>query len=157
MNWRRLGTWTFNFVDTTFDQSDTSAGAHAIAGIPINNQVVHARVRRTASAGTSNWFGVAARYRDSNNYYYVTLRNDNTISLRKLVNGAVTVLDSAPLTIASNTYYRIRFEAVGNQLRVYINDVPRLEATDASHTSGRYGAVMFRTAAQYDTIQAFEP
>lgn len=156
-NWQTLGTWIENYPNNSFDQSDTTSGARAIVGLPINNQVVHARVRRTGAAGTNNWFGVAARYRDANNYYYVTLRNDNTLSLRKLVNGAITELDTAAFTTASNTYYRLRLEAIGNQLRVYINDVLRLEATDASHTSGRYGPVMYRTAAQYDYVQAFEP
>ena len=118
---------------------------------------MHARVRRTSAAGTNNWFGLATRFRDASNYYYVTLRNNNTVALRKLVSGAITELDSVPLTITTGTWYRVRFEAVGNQLRVYINDVLRLEATDASHATGRYGAVMYRTAAQYDTIQAFEP
>jgi hypothetical protein len=157
LNWQTLGTWITDFSATTYNQTSTAGSARAITGIPTGSQVVHARVRRTASAGTSNWFGVAARYRDSNNYYYVSLRNNNTVSLRKFVNGAVTELDSAPLTIATNTYYRIRFEAVGTQLRAYINDVLRLDATDSSHTTGRYGPVMYRTAAQYDTVQAFEP
>jgi hypothetical protein len=104
-------------------------------GIRTNRQ----RTQELTFAASNNWFGVATRYRDANNYYFVTLRHDNTVSLRKLVNGAITELDSAALTIATNSYYRIRFEAIGTQLRVYINDVLRLEATDASHTSGRYG------------------
>jgi hypothetical protein len=156
-NWQTLGTWAINYLAGTLNQSDTTSGARSIGGLSIDNQVVHTRVRRTAAAGTNNWFGVAARYRDANNYYYVTLRNDNTVALRKLVNGAITELDSAPLTIASNTYYRLRFEAIGNQLRVYINDVLRLDATDTSHGTGRYGPVMYRTAAQYDYFHAFEP
>lgn len=155
--WTTLGTWNYNFPDTTYDQSDTTSGAHAIAGIATGDQVVHARIRRTGGAGTNNWFGLATRFRDPGNYYYVTLRNDNTISLRKLVNGAIVELDSAALTIANNTWYRIRFEAIGNQQRVYINDVPRLEATDTSHPTGRYGPVMYRTTAQYDELHAFEP
>jgi hypothetical protein len=38
---------------------------------------------------------VVVRFVDDQNYYYVTARNSKTISLRKLVNGAVTVLGSA--------------------------------------------------------------
>jgi hypothetical protein len=157
LNWQTQGTWVTDFATTTYNQTSTAGGARAITGIPTGNQVVHARARRTADAGTDNWFGLATRFRDSNNYYYVTLRNNNTLALRKLVNGAITQLDTAPLTITTGTWYRIRFEAIGNQLRVYINDVLRLDATDASHSTGRYGPVMFRTAAQYDTVQAFEP
>lgn len=156
-SWQTVGTWTTNYATTTYDQSNATAGAHAITGIATGNQVVHARMRRTGASGTNNWFGLATRFRDANNYYYVTLRNDNTVSLRKLVNGAIVELDSAPLTITTGTWYRVRFEAVANQLRVYIDDVLRLEATDASHATGRYGPMMYRTTAQYDTVQAFEP
>lgn len=155
--WERLGTWINNFADTTYDQTDAVSGAHAITGIATGDQIVHARMRKTGGAGNNNWFGVVARFRDPGNYYYVTLRNNNTVALRKLVSGAIVELDSTALTIADNTYYRVRFEAIGSQLRVYINDVLRLEATDTSHPIGRFGAVMYRTTAQYDSIQAFEP
>jgi len=87
----------------------------------------------------------------------VTLRGDNTISLKKLVDGAIIELDSAPLSIGTNNWYRVRLEAVGTQLRVYINEVLRLEAVDSSHATGRYGAIMYRTTTQYDDIVAVEP
>lgn len=134
-----------------------TAGARAITGVIANDQVVQARMQRTGAAGSNNWFGLAARYLDEGNYYYVTLRNDNTVSLKKLVNGAIFELDSATLTIANNTWYRVRFEAISNELRVYINDVLRLEAADDSHSSGQYGPVMYKTAAVYDDILAVEP
>jgi hypothetical protein len=73
------------------------------------------------------------------------------------VNNAIVELDSAPLTVAANTWYRARFEAVGTQLRVYINDSLILEATDASHPSGRYGPVMYRAGVEYDDILAVQP
>lgn len=96
-------------------------------------------------------------YRDAGHYYYFTHRNNNTIALRKLVNNAIVELDSAPLTVAANTWYRTRFEAVSTQLRVYINDSLVLEATDASHDEGRYGPVMYRAGVEYDDILAVEP
>jgi pectate lyase len=73
------------------------------------------------------------------------------------VNDAIVELDSAPFTVAGNTWYRTRFEAVGTQLRVYINDSLVLEATDASHASGRYGPVMYRAGMEYDDILAVQP
>jgi hypothetical protein len=87
----------------------------------------------------------------------VTLRNDNTVSLKKLVDGAIVELDSTPLSLGTNNWYRVRFEAIGSQLRVYINEVLRLEAVDSSHATGRYGAIMYGTTAQYDDIVAVEP
>jgi hypothetical protein len=74
-----------------------------------------------------------------------------------LVNGTVFELDTAPFTATTNTWYRVRFEAVRNHLRVYIDDVLRLDAVDTSHATGSYGPVMFKTAAQYDYLITTEP
>jgi len=52
---------------------------------------------------------------------------------------------------------RHALEAVGTQLRVYINDSLILEAADASHDDGRYGPVMYRAGVEYDDILAVEP
>jgi hypothetical protein len=155
-DWDETGTWNV-LADTTYTQSDMTSGARSITGIATGDQVIHSRMRRTATAGSNNWFGLAARYRDDGNYYYVTLRNDNTVSLKKLVGGSIVELDSAPLSVGTNTWYRVRFEAVGTQLRVYINDVLRLEAVDSSHASGRYGPIMYKTTTQYDEVVAVEP
>ena len=43
------------------------------------------------------------RYTDPSNYYYVTLRTSNELSLRKVVNGVFTELARAPLTLQSNS------------------------------------------------------
>lgn len=153
--WEQTGPWSLE--NGAYTQRDTTSGARSITGVDTDDQIVHSRMRRIGAAGTNNWFGLATRYRDEGNYYYVTLRNNNTVSLRKLLNGAVVELDSAPLTIAADTWYRVRFDAIGTQLRVYINDVLRLEASDASHATGRYGPVMYRTATQYDNLLAIEP
>lgn len=153
--WEQTGPWSLESGGYT--QRDTTSGARSITGVDTDDQVVYSRMRRIGAAGSNNWFGLATRYRDEGNYYYVTLRNNNTVSLRKLVNGAIVELDIAPLTIAADTWYRVRFDAIGTQLRVYINDVLRLEANDTSHATGRYGPVMYRTATQYDNVLAIEP
>lgn len=156
-NWETLGTWTRIYDREVYVQSDLTSGARAITGVATDDQVVHASMRRTSAAGTNNWFGLATRYRDAGNYYYFTLRNNNTIALRKLVNNAIVELDTAPFTVAANTTYRARFEAVGPQLRVYINNALVLEATDTSHPTGRYGPVMYRAGVEYDDILAVQP
>jgi hypothetical protein len=98
-----------------------------------------------------------ARRTDDSNFYYVTLRRSNRIDLRKVVNGSVTVLASRAFTVAPATWYRLRLDAVGNQLRVYVGANLLLEATDASHASGNSGLVMYRTAADYDDFLAYQP
>lgn len=154
--WDQIGTWN-RMADFTYTQSDMTSGARSITGVATGDQIVHSRMRRTATAGTNNWFGLAARYRDEGNYYYVTLRNDNTVSLKKLVGGSIVELDSTQLSVGTNNWYRVRFEAIGTQLRVYINEVLRLEAVDSSHATGRHGPIMYRTTTQYDDVVAVEP
>lgn len=155
--WESLGTWTTDTIAGVYRQTDTTSGTRSITGIATDDQIVSARLRRTGEAGSNNWLGLAARYRDEGNYYYVTLRNNNTIALRKLVNGAIVELDTAAFTVTTNTWYRVRLEAVGTHLRVYIDDVLRLDATDSSHATGRYGPVLYRTVAEYDEVAAVEP
>lgn len=98
-----------------------------------------------------------ARYVDERNYYYVSLRSGNTLSLRKVINGTITPLASAAFPVTLNTPYRVRLEAVSNQLRVYVNDVLRLQATDGSLARGSGGLVTFKAAAHFDNYDAYQP
>jgi pectate lyase len=109
------------------------------------------------ASGTERWFGVIARYVDVSNYYYVTLRTNNTISLRRLVNGAIQELDSAPLTVTAGSTYRIRLDAIGNSLRVWVNGKHLLEATDSTFAQGKYGLATYKASAQFDDFIAAQP
>jgi len=78
-------------------------------------------------AGNDRWFGLVARRVDARDYYYVTLRASGTISLRRLRDGVVTELARSfvlPFTPGRN--YRVRLEAVGDQLAVSVDDIRRL-------------------------------
>ncbi|MBL8270818.1 MAG: hypothetical protein JNL55_30735, partial [Steroidobacter sp.] len=105
------------------------------------------------------WIGVAARYVDQNNYVYSTLRSSNSLQIKKLVNGAIQTLASVPFTVTTNTTYRVRLEAVGSRIRVYVNGEQRLEASDTPTTAGpkRAGLVMYKTAAEVDNFSLFQP
>jgi hypothetical protein len=46
------------------------------------------------------------RYSDPSNYYYVSLRTSNELSLRKVVNGVITELARVPVTLQFNQPYR---------------------------------------------------
>ncbi len=80
-----------------------------------------------------------ARYVDDSNYYYLTLRHTNLVSLRKLTNGAITELGTYSLPITLGTWYRLRIEAVGAQIRGFVNGVLVAEATDTTHPARSRG------------------
>lgn len=159
-SWSYTGTGQWTGSSGVFAQSSVDGDARAIIGTPLADQIVSARVRPTAYAagGTQDrWLGIAARYSDDRNFYYLTLRSGNTLSLRKVVNGAITTLGSVTLNAAPNTTYRLRLEAVGMQLRAYVNGVLTLQSADSSHTAGAGGLVTYKAAAQFDDYVAYQP
>lgn len=153
--------WVKRPNESVFTQPTIGGGAHAIAGptTGYRDQIIRARMRATQFSGADRWFGLIGRYVDSSNYYYVTVRNTNNISLRKLTNGAITVLDSATMPVALNTWYNLRLDIVGTTLRAYVDRRLVLEANDnaAPHVAGRYGVGSFKTAAQADDFLAIQP
>lgn len=139
-------------------QTAFDGDARTVVGTPTDDQVVMARARATTfGVGQDRWFGIAARYVDESNYYYLSVRNSNTVSLRKLVNGTITVLGTAPLSVAANAWYDLRLDVVGNELRAFVNGSQVLQATDSSHATGKGGLVSYKTAAQYVGYRAWQP
>ena len=94
------------------------------------------------------------RYTDPSNYYYVSLRTSNELSLRKVVDGVVTELARVPFTPQFNQHYRLRIEAIGKKLVVYLNEQFRLQARDSSHAQGLSGVVTYRAAASFAAIRS---
>jgi hypothetical protein len=157
----RDGEWNLVFDESAngvaYRQSSLADGARTVTGVATGDQVVQANARALNFAGTDTWFGLMARYVNDRNHYYVTLRNDGTLSLRKLVNGAIVVLGTTALTVTPNTWYTVRLEAIGSSLRVYVNGERYLEARDSSFPTGRYGLVTYRTAADFDELLVSQP
>ncbi|HTU67432.1 MAG TPA: hypothetical protein VMF52_15900 [Steroidobacteraceae bacterium] len=157
-----LGFWNlWTGSSRVWNQSSVAGDARASIGVATDDQVVRVRARldtfATASGSQDRWFGVMARATDASNYYYLTLRSSNTLSLRKLVGGTGTVLASTSFTVNPATWYDLRLEAVGNQIRAYVNGTLRLEATDSTHAQGTAGPVMYKAAADYDDFTVYQP
>ena len=160
-DWTQTGTGQWSNANNVFAQDSVAGDARALIGTPSDDQVVSFRVRPTAfAAGTAaqdRWVGLIARYTDDRNYYYVTLRNSNKLSLRKVVGGAITEIGSVPLSVSVGSTYALRLEATAQSLRVYLNDVLVRQAVDSSHAKGRGGAVTYKAAAQFDDYSAYHP
>jgi pectate lyase len=85
------------------------------------------------------------------------VRSSNTVSIRKLVNGSITVLASTALPVQVGTWYSLRIEAIGSKLRAYVNGALVLEADDSSHPRGATGLLTYRAAADFDDYRAIQP
>ncbi|HEY6125828.1 MAG TPA: hypothetical protein VIV63_14350 [Steroidobacteraceae bacterium] len=154
--WRTVSRGS-NFV---FAQSSVAGVTRAVTGVPTDDQSVDVRARPTTFAGTGSgerWFGVMARYVDEANYYYLSLRSTNTVSLRKLTNGAITELGTYALPVTLGAWYQLRLEAVGSQIRGYVNGFLVAEATDTTHARGAAGPITNRAAVDFDDYRAIQP
>ncbi|HUQ08794.1 MAG TPA: hypothetical protein VM146_00665 [Steroidobacteraceae bacterium] len=155
------GSWSCNDDDNGISimrQTSTADIARVvIPGLPTDDQVVGSRARLTAVNGSDRWIGIIARYVDANNYYYLTLRGSNTVSLRKVVNGVATVLVTANLPVTLNTWYDLRLDAVGNELRAFVNNRQVLQTTDASHPVGRPGMLTYKAGAEFSNFISWQP
>lgn len=146
--------WTYG---SGFLQQTTNGIARAVAGGPAEDQIVTAAIVARSFQSKDGWVGVLARYVDENNYYYVAWKNDGKLSLRKRVNGVITKIKEVPMKIQPNTSYQLRFEAIGNSLRLYVDEKFVAEATETDFAEGRYGVMTDRAVVDVFTFRAMRP
>jgi hypothetical protein len=164
-NWINLGAWSA--VDGVYRQSSTAGDARAVIGASTDDQIVQVRVRPTLLAGGgTRWVGVIARYKDDDEYLYVTLRNDNTLSLRRVgYNRIVHIIKQKPFTVTAGQWYTVRIEIVNELTKVFVNDVLQFETNaDPGPTDtipalkvGKVGLVTYRATADFDDFLAYQP
>jgi hypothetical protein len=152
-------------------QSATGGAVRAIAGSPdapvgeeLPSQIVEARARPLSFTATGEaWFGLIARYKDNSNYLHVVVTRTGTVSVRKLVNGAVQVLASTSnVSINTGVWYRLRLEAVGDRVRLYFNNRLLLQGVDLTPVvqgdlRAQFGVMTSRASAEFDDIQVVQP
>jgi hypothetical protein len=145
-------------TEHAYRQSLLTGTPRAVNGGPTRDQIVSAIVwPRAFNAGVANPFvGLMARHVDDSNHYYVALFRDKA-ALRKRVNGVHSTLKEVPFTVTPGVPYRVRLEAIGSSLRLYVNDTLRAEAQDATLPTGRYGLITFNATADFDNFRAVRP
>jgi len=139
-----------------FRQS-ADGNARAVHGAPTTDQIVTGDIRPATFYAGGGWAGLMARHVNASAYYFAFLQSSGTVSLRRWMNGQVTVLDEAPFTVTAGTSYRLRLDAIGRNLRLYVNGQLVAEAVDAAIPQGRYGLITYRTAAEFDNFNASRP
>jgi hypothetical protein len=153
--------WDCEDYDAGYLRQASAAGmARAVLATETGDQAVESRVMAESFASNSTqdkWLGVVARYRGENDYYYLTMRSSNAVSLRKLVNGQITDLDTAAFTVTPGSWHTLRLEAVGDRIRGYVDGALLLQAVDASHPSGSAGIATWRTVARFDDLRMTQP
>ena len=116
------------------------------------NQSIEADVKPTAVDGSDRWVGLAVRYTDPGNYYYLTLRQSNVVQIRRFLNGSFQSVASAPQTFTLGRTYRLRLEAVGTWIRAYVDGKLVLTYRDDTLSHGQAGLLMSRARADVDNV-----
>jgi hypothetical protein len=137
-------------------QTLAQGDARAIAGPPLDDQRVRARVS-AASFANKGWFGLIARHVDNANYYYLKVAGNGDVAIRKLINGSIVELARTTLPISANRFYTLELQVVGNKLLAYIDGRFLLQASDSSHDEGRYGVMTYNAAARFDDFSLRQP
>jgi hypothetical protein len=136
-----------------YRQASFAAESHSVLTNAVwTNQSAQVDVTPTAIQGTNRFVGLAVRFKDASNYYYVALRSSSRLELRKKVNGTFITLASAPYGVALNQRYRLRVEAIGSRIRAYVNDGSMIEAVDRSHVEGSAALLTWGARANFDNV-----
>jgi hypothetical protein len=143
-------------------QTDSTGDVRWFSKIAAGNQVVSARVRPVSYGATTGaqdpWVGVAAQVKDESNYYYVTLRRSNQLSLRRMVNGTVQVLATVPQPVTTGAWHDLRLEIVGTNIRVFVNGDLKIQIADSTLSGGgRNAMLMYKTAADWESYIVHQP
>ncbi len=141
-----------------YRQSNTTLGllthAAVFSSTHWTNQSMQADIRPLAFNGNDRWVGLATRYRDAANYYYVTLRGSGSVQLKRMVNGAFSTIASAPIAVNTNRTYRLRLESTGGNHRVFVDERLVLDADDDSLKLGRAALLTYGAQADFDHVFA---
>jgi hypothetical protein len=155
---------TFAVTQGVYRQSSTG-DAKSIAGAMTEDSIVSARVRPTSLLSGNSWVGLLARSKYPDEYVYVSLRSNNTVTLRWTVSGNVYPIAEVPYTVTPGTWYSVRLEIVGGLTRVIVNDKVVIATNSDYGSIQRYvatqqaavGVVSYRAAADYDDFLAYQP
>jgi hypothetical protein len=148
------GDWEMG-KNTIYRQTNTSSFARSAVGGPTwTDYSFQARVKPGGK-----YAKLIARYQDKDTYYFMAVRADNgKIEFKKMVGGSSTGMGSENAGIVAGTWYDVKFEVEGNELRAYVNGTLVITTTDsnaggvAPYTTGKIGLGTLDTGADFDDV-----
>lgn len=95
---------------------------------------------------------------DEYNGYYVGISAANQCVLLGKADGNWHHLTSAEMKIQTNTWYQVRIEAVGANIKVFVDDMntPKITYTDFSYTKGCIGVRCYNAITRWDNLRVTE-
>ncbi|MBN2002834.1 MAG: hypothetical protein JXA21_05715 [Anaerolineae bacterium] len=145
----QAGDWWVSATHT-YRQISTTVDSRAFVGSPEwSDYAVQAKVM--LEEGT--FAMLMARVQDSKNYYFMTLRSNGQVQLRRYVGGSSTTLPGTVNPgIKTGTWYLAELEVQGNTLRAIINGTPVITATDSTFITGTAGVGASKGVVEFDDV-----
>ena len=121
-----------------YRQSSLAGAYRALLGnSDWNEQSIQADIKPTAFSGSDRWAGLAVRYQDASNYYYVTLRSSGVVALKRIRNGVVSTMAQRALPIVAGRSYHIALNASASGIGVSLDGQPFLSGPETQQSTGR--------------------
>ncbi len=160
------GTWSIvgDGGNNVYEQSSTldqfmasAAGNGSWADVVIEADV---KVLSFGDSSTSTLAGVYARFLGISNHYYLALRGDQKIAIRKKVNDSNSTVGTptAAAVIDTGNWYHLKFSVIGSTLSAELDGAPILSFEDTDITgSGPVAVGTDFTTAQFDNVVVYAP
>jgi hypothetical protein len=146
-----------NSSNYIFRQSNQTADTAAVLNDSdwTDYQRVHAILKPNAFSRADAWLGLAVRYVDENNYYFVSLGNDDVVRLQRKLNGVVTTLAQASHPIPIGTWKSVTLTAQGSRVFTSVTGLSaQVMATDTALTHGSAALLTSGARADFDNLDA---
>ncbi|MCM3747011.1 family 16 glycosylhydrolase [Paenibacillus pasadenensis] len=135
--WKAVnGLWSVTADGTNILQNSSTTGESLTVAnsANYNNASVSAKIKLLTSGGYAS---VVGRYADNNNFYFLRLdKAAGKLAISKKSGGLVTELNSVPVTVNVNQWYRLELSYSGGALKGFLNGEEKLSVTDSAPLSG---------------------
>ena len=133
--------------------------ARALAGmVGWGEYTVQAKVKVNAMDAGRRIY-LAARFTDSSNWYGATIYDGTPfeVQIRKKVAGTSSDIARTTFPIELGKWYTLKFEVKGSTLRLSVDGVQQLEATDTQFASGQVALLVDRSDVSWDDVIVTNP
>lgn len=132
--------------------SDGQSYGHLVAGSPAwADYSVGLRLR--PSPLSTGFAGVAARYRDREDYYACGVYYGTAVRLWRVQGGTMTLLDARRMDVATDRFHEVRLVVSGAHLSCVFDQSVVLSATDATFPTGQVALIgSADEAAEFDDV-----
>lgn len=123
---------------------------------PTNDQYAEADV--TISGSTNGYCGVAVRLQSGAFTCYVGVwdaTGGGTYRIEEVTDGGYTSLNSSAGSQGTTGTKRLRLEAIGTSLKLYVDGVEEVSTTDASNTAGGIGPLVYYEGGTQPQVDNF--